>query len=119
MADWLIGGRPIKADEYIEFETVCCSECGGEALSFEGDVNLTRHCPHCGTRMDNWQSDDQRAANYDRWSDAEAEKSRAEYEARRAAMTPEERAIEDAIWAASPHTGGCYEMIWGIVNGKQ
>ncbi len=99
--------RPVRADEGVSWNNVVCSECRSAAQedSEWGTVFLTRFCPHCGAEMDNWQSEEQQAANNERQDDEEAERSRAEIAARVAAMTPGEREIYEQIWAVMRSTG--------------
>ena len=65
-----------------------CSECGGDALeNTVEDYVWSRFCPHCGAKMENWQTDEQREAADEEWSRKQQEKWEK--------MTPEEKAIEE------------------------
>lgn len=67
-----------------------CSECGGDALENHGeDYVWSRFCPHCGANMENWQTDEQREAAYDKWWEEWRKEQREKWER----MTPEEKAI--------------------------
>ena len=91
--------RPVRADEGVSGEHVVCSECRCDAIedSEWSTIYLTRFCPHCGAVMDNWQSEEQQAANEERWEEERKAKDRAEYEAYWATKTPEERAAYEAF----------------------
>ena len=88
MAYWMINGRPIDPNE--ETGPGCCSECGFSSLENGAEEpELSRYCPHCGAKMENWQTEEQRKAAFDKSWERYKAKERERWER----MTPEERAF--------------------------
>lgn len=105
-------------DPLGEEGTAYCSECGGDTLENSVEDHVwSRFCPHCGAKMENWQSDEQREIAHDKWW----ENYRKKREEERANMTPEQKAWEKWCEEHGPRGGtGIYwrEDYEGEDNGQ-
>ena len=81
----------VKRGDPIEDEgDAFCSECGGDALEDTvEDYVWSRFCPHCGAKMENWQTEEQRKIAEDKSWERYERKQQEKWEK----MTPAEKAI--------------------------